>query len=183
MLFLMMIEDPVKRDKLAELYHKYKKDVYTKAKSILRDEEMALDMTQETFIRVSRHLDKLEDTHCNKTRAYLVIIVKNLCLDYIRSKKDQLSSNYEDVSMLLPDTDDTPEDIIIKMDRTKEMADYLSRINPFYAEVINLRYYQGYSNKEIADLLGISHGNARVRLKRALEAIKVLIEEGVAVYE
>ena len=183
MLFLLVISDPERRDKLTELYQKYKQDVFIKAYSILKDRELSEDMVHDTFIRVCKHLDKIEDIYSNRTRSFLVIIVKNLCIDYIRKRTDKLTSTFEEISYLVPDTEDTPEDVVLNMELTKEMTEYLSKLNESYAEVINLRYYQGFSSKEIAEILNISYGNVRVRLKRALEALKKMMEEREVVYE
>jgi RNA polymerase sigma-70 factor (ECF subfamily) len=58
------------------------------------------------------------------------------------------------------------------------MAEQLKKINPIYIDAITLKYYYGYSNDEIAELLNISEGNIRVRLHRAKQALKEILQEG-----
>lgn len=67
------------------------------------------------------------------------------------------------------------EDIVIKLSETKELLEKLSEIKGEYGDILTLKYYQELSDKEIADLLCISHENVRTRLSRAKRALKKLM--------
>ncbi len=177
MLLFMVMVDQEDRDKLTILYEQYKRDLYIKALSLLRDRDLAEDMVQDAFIRVSKHLDKINVIKSNKTRSYLVIIVKNLCIDYLRKKGELLSSDYEVMKNNIQDISDTPEEILLKLNMTEEMTSNLAKLNPSYVEVITLKYYHGLNGKEIAQQLNISEVNVRVRLKRSLSALRRMMEE------
>ena len=76
--FLMTIKDEKTRSKLEKIYNTYLRDMYITAYSILKDHHESQDIVQEAIIRVSKNLYKISDIKCKKTRAYLVIIVRNL---------------------------------------------------------------------------------------------------------
>ncbi len=72
---------------------------------------------------------------------------------------------------------------MVQMDMTREMEEYLNEIHPSYARVVTLRFYHGLTVRKIAKLLDTTEGNVRVRLNRALSALKVLIKERSALNE
>jgi RNA polymerase sigma-70 factor (ECF subfamily) len=67
------------------------------------------------------------------------------------------------------------EDLIIKTSEVHELLSKLIKINPDYADILTLKFYHDFNDKEIAQLLNISHENARVRLFRAKAALKKII--------
>ncbi|KAB3535525.1 sigma-70 family RNA polymerase sigma factor [Alkaliphilus pronyensis] len=81
LIFLAVIDDVVKRDKLEEMYVLYKKDLIYTAYKILGDYHEAEDVVQTAILKVSEHLDKLQDINCNKTRSFIVVIVRNLVIN------------------------------------------------------------------------------------------------------
>jgi len=84
MIFLLAIDDAVRRSKLEEIYSLYKRELYITAFSMVRNHEVAEDIVQSTIIRANDNLEKLTDIRSKKTRAYLITIVKNLCIDYFK---------------------------------------------------------------------------------------------------
>jgi len=180
MLFLTIITDQNVKDQLESLYVMYKRDLYVTAFSILKDQSTAEDIVHDAILKAACNLEKFSEIKCNKTRVYLVIIVKNLCIDYLRRNKKVMPFDYELLKNTLLDHDDLLEEQMIKMDITREMEAYLNELNPSYAQVIMLRFYHGLTVLEIAKILEITEGNVRVRLNRALNAMKVLINEGGA---
>lgn len=180
MLFLTIITDQNVKDQLELLYVMYKRDLYVTAFSILKDQSTAEDIVHDAILKAAGNLEKFSEIKCNKTRAYLVIIVKNLCIDYLRRNKKVVPFDYELLKNTLPDHDDLLDEQMIKMDITREMEEYLNELHPSYAQVIMLRFYHGLTVLEIAKILEITEGNVRARLNRALNAMKVLINEGGA---
>lgn len=67
--------------------------------------------------------------------------------------------------------------MVIRIGDDKWLAEKLSELKSEYAEVLTFRYYYGFSDIEIADLLSISYENVRTRLSRAKAALRKLLEE------
>lgn len=173
--FLLVIDDEVTRNKLEEIYIKYKKIAYWTAYNILKDPHESEDLVQDAIIRMSSLIHKIDEVGCNKTRALFVIIVRNLSINIYNKRKNTKNTNYEDIEIV--STDLTLDEKMINLDQTKWMLDMLTKINPTYADILSLKYYYDYSDLEISKSIGISEGNDRVRLHRARLAIKKIIEK------
>lgn len=174
--FLLIIEDTVIRSKLEHIYNNYKNIAYWTAYNILKDHHEAEDVVQDAIIKISTLIDGIKDTNCNKTRALIVIIVRNLSINiYNRRKKIVLT--YSDDEKLVSEDSGLDEEMI-RLEQVKWIAELLGKINSSYGDILVLKYYYEYSNTEISNMLGITEGNIRVRLHRAKAAIKELIEKG-----
>ncbi len=180
---LLMIEDQGKRDKLEELYLTYRKELYYVAYQILHDYHDAEDVLQNAFIKISKHLDKISEIKCKKTRGYLVIIVRNLSFDRYNEKKKTVPIDFLDNTEEEMVSDVSLEEHVLHLERGKEMADALSKINTGYADVLTLKYYYELSNTEIGDFLNIPVDIVSVRLNRAKSALKKILSGGGDHYE
>ena len=69
------------------------------------------------------------------------------------------------------------DDDVIKVEDSKEMANYLNELHKSYADIIMLKFYYELSIKEIAKILNITENNVSVRINRALKALKYILEE------
>lgn len=72
-------------DRLTELYRKYGPVIYARCRNLLRDDALAEDATQETFMRVYRHLDKAPDS--DQALAWIYRVATNYCLNALRNQK------------------------------------------------------------------------------------------------
>ena len=85
--FLAVIKDSDERNKLEELYLKYSKDMFKVAYRILNDYYLAQDAVQQSFIKLIDNLNKINDINCNKTKAFVVIIIRNVSINLYRKRK------------------------------------------------------------------------------------------------
>ena len=163
------------RGKLEEIYGRYRRDMYVTAYSILRDSQAAEDAVQNAMINIQRHIDKISDVECKKTRAYIVIIVRNLCLDSLKGHAvpDSLDAMTEEPASAAG----SPDELLLAAERRREMAERLLRLHRPYADILVLRYYNELTISEISDLLGISENNVSVRINRALSALRKMLEK------
>lgn len=181
MLFLMAIADLDRRSKLEEIYRTYRRELYITAYAMVKKHEVAEDMVQSALLKVNDYLDKINEIKCQKTKAYMITIVKNLCRDYF--KEDQVGGVVmKDVQPIeahfdLQDGTNLIEEHVIRDEDAQEMALLLEEINPAYCEMIQLRYYDQLTIDEISQVLNITKNNVSVRLKRALMALEKVIYE------
>ncbi|NLL69722.1 MAG: hypothetical protein GX238_01170 [Epulopiscium sp.] len=77
-IFLLVIQDEEVRNKLEELYILYHKEMFYVAYSILKDSQEAEDVVQEAIIKLSTCMNKIDKANCNKTRGFVVIVVRNI---------------------------------------------------------------------------------------------------------
>jgi len=175
LLFLMCIENVKDRSKLEELYVKYHKYMYFVAHDILRDPHSAQDAVQTTILKVVKYLDRINDIDCNKTKHLIVTIVRNTSIDLYRQKKKETNLYSDLVDEITDFQASNIEDLVIKASEVHELLRKLIEINPDYADILTLKFYHDFNDKEIAQLLDISHEYARVRLFRAKAALKKII--------
>lgn len=176
--FILAIEDKQTRDKLEELYLTYNRELYYVAYRILNNYHDAEDVIQNAFIKLSRHLDNISDVKCKKTRAFLVIIVRNLSLDRCREKKRIVPVDFEEEQRDVADDKISLEEHVLHLERGKELAKALDKIHPAYADILSLKYYYEYSNKEIGELINLSSDNVSLKLHRAKAALRKILSEG-----
>ncbi len=175
---ILMMEAGESRDKLEELYLTYHRELYYVAYQILMDYHDAQDVLQTAFIKLSKHLDKISEVKCKKTRAYLVIIVRNLSFDRYHEKKRTVLTDFDREGEDIPDKNISLEDYVLQLERGKELAAALQKINTSYADILTLKYYYEYSNAEIAELFNMTVDNVSLKLHRAKSALKRILSEG-----
>lgn len=175
---LMVIENEDVRNKLEKIYLEYNKEMFITAYSILHDYHEAEDVVQEAILRIVKNLDKISDIKCKKTRAYLVIIVRNLSFDVYNKNKNITFLEHEEVNRL-PDKEEVLiEESMIRLDLSNEIKSFLGDLYLPYSDILTLKYYYELEITEISELLDITENNVSVRLYRAKLALKNIIEKG-----
>ena len=167
--------DEVSKTRLEELYYQYGKVMFYTALDILNDYHEAQDVVQMAFIKIFPHLEKIIEIKCNKTKAFVVIVVRNTAINiYNKRKKDNILP-YDRLDDLVETMKDNPEQYILKLDQGKEMAKSLAELKPEYADILTLRYTYEYEEHEIGQLIGITEGAVRVKLSRARKSLRRIL--------
>jgi RNA polymerase sigma-70 factor, ECF subfamily len=145
--------------------------------ALVRDEWAAEDLTQETFVRVQDHLAELKDP--TKLASWIFRIAYNLCQDHFRKKSEYLndSANHEESQIV-------EENSIEKQFEQHQMGECvqreIDRLPELLRTVIILSDMMEFNQREIADILGITVENAKVRLHRARKRLKEFLERKCA---
>lgn len=157
------------------------KPIYHFAFQFTHDEASAQDITQETFIKAWKHLDRFDPE--KKWRTWIFAIAKNTAYDYLKKKKTLPFSSFEndegdnlieaiDDEKLLPDALLEKKEIAAMLDRALRGIPLPSR------EILILKYLEDFSLEEIADILGEHYNTVKSRHSRALRKLKqVLLTE------
>ncbi|MEZ4648131.1 MAG: sigma-70 family RNA polymerase sigma factor [Candidatus Eisenbacteria bacterium] len=149
------------------LVERYDRRVYATIYRLVGSEADARDLTQETFLRFFRSLDRF-DTSRSLT-SWLLRIASNQTVDFLRKRRVETVSlddvgEGEALDSLLqgPDWGDAPSD-----DRLARLESLVSRLAPGYRIVLELRHSQGLHPGEIAEILDVAPATIRSRLHRA----------------
>ncbi len=129
------------------------------------DRNEALDLTQETFVKLWSYI-KDGDVTLRNMRAFLYRIARNAIIDYYRKKKSVSLDQMVEEGYDLADT------IQLDHESIPEMLRLLPELPPEHHEILLLRYHHDMSIPEIADILKISNAFASVKLYRAHSAMK-----------
>ncbi len=173
-------------DAYDNLMDRYEKAVFNLAYRIIGNYEDAADATQEAFIRAYRSLSTFR--HDAKFSTWVCRIVTNICYDMLRKKKRQnivsLHNDFDEddnSEMDIPDPDITtnPLERVTRDELRNAIVEAIYSLDSSQRDVMVLRDIQGYSYKEISDLLSLAEGTVKSRLNRArLKVIKLLQDHG-----
>ena len=147
-----------------ELYQQYARTVYKYLKSVTHNEDLAEELTQETFYQAIRSIDRF-DGSC-KVSTWLCAIAKNLFLSYLRK-----NPAHEDVTETEIAVDST-ESIVMGAEGQLDLLKKLHDLPEPYREVMYLRIFGGLSFAETAEVLGKSENWARVTFYRGKEKLR-----------
>lgn len=155
---------------------------YNTALRYLRDEQDALDVLQESMLKVYRHLGQFKADSRFDTWVYRIVV--NTCNDFLRKnqfryKVDSLHRvrDEEETTLDLPDRGPTPAQALDAKETMEMILACLEQIDPEQKEVIVLRDIQGFSYDEISEILQCSIGTVKSRINRARHKLRDLIRE------
>ena len=155
------------------LYNRYASKIYAKCLSILRDEMLAEDATQEIFMKIFMNLSRFEEKA--KFSTWIYSITYNYCIDYLRRKqKGDIFS--EDIEKAADVQDDIPDETLLEME-TKQLKQLLDQMPTGDKTILLMKYQDDLSIKEIADALNKSESAVKMKLKRAKEKAQQLKDE------
>ncbi|GAA4240737.1 MULTISPECIES: sigma-70 family RNA polymerase sigma factor [Winogradskyella] len=158
------------------LLDSYWNDVYAFQLKRTMNENDAEDITIQTF---SKAFDKISTYNEDyKFKTWLLTISKNIHIDLIRKQKQSIrNTSKDDDNQYFDIVDDspTPEDKIITEQNLANLLKDIKKLKPHYQEVINLRYFQELSYKEISEELNDPINNVKVKLLRAKKLLAAII--------
>ena len=155
-----------------ELYDQYYDQVRKFILTLVKDEWVADDLIQETFLRVDENMDKIREPE--KTSSWIFRIAYNLCQDHFKNRKMVVLKTSET-------TEPSFEIPLMKKIEQKQMKDCVQEKMNLLPEsmrtVLVLFDIMEFSHKEIGEILSLSEENAKVRLHRARKQFKTILKE------
>lgn len=166
---------------------RYQRKVYAVAYGFLRNQEDALDVVQESFIKVHRYIGKFEGNSSFYT--WLYRIVANLCIDHLRKAKRHRDVEFDD-GLRHDGKDDTsapvapglagfgdPSDMLRRKEILAAVEESLEHLSDKHRAVIVMRELQGMSYEEMAQAMKCSKGTIMSRLFHARRNMQKLLTE------
>lgn len=154
------------------LIRRYQDYVYRLCYLVMRNEQDAEDMTQETFIRACRALPRFEIRKGASFEAWLYRIAVNCCRSRMRRKWYQVLDWPEPAPNLVAEPNNQPDRAMMYGEQRSEILEVVQELGEKHRLVVILRYYAGLSNEEIARTLSIPSGTVRSRLHTARQRLK-----------
>ncbi len=158
-------------DKLTRLYLTYSNTMRYVAAKYLKDMQLAEDMVQESFLKVSEHLQSIEDVESKMTKYYLITIIRHKCIDYIRKRNRSRETLY-DLQENFCSADNMPLEHIILQETVDEVKVIIEGLDENYRIPFYKRYFEGLSNSEIANSMDLSVNLVAVRINRAKKMVQ-----------
>lgn len=169
-----------------ELVERFQRPVFSLVYRMVRDRELAEDLSQEVFVRTFNNLERYDRSY--RFSSWLFKIAYNLTVDHLRRKDlptismhgspDAVTAERQEAtSVTIESWEELPDDLL----EAKELADHLeeaiSVLRPEYRTAILLRHVEGRAYEEIAEIMGIPLGTVKTYIFRARRELrKSLIE-------
>jgi RNA polymerase sigma-70 factor (ECF subfamily) len=163
------------------LLKKYEEKVFAYILRVVKNEDIANDIFQDTFVKAIMTIKQGRYTESGKFPAWITRIAHNLIIDYYRQEKSEnlQSSDIDDVDILNRKelAEETIEDIIVNKQQMDEVKFLLSLLPEPQREVLTMRYYRNMSFKEIADVTNVSINTALGRMRYGILNLRRLAVE------
>jgi RNA polymerase sigma factor (sigma-70 family) len=156
---------------MSVLYDMYSPTLYGVVLQIVKIEETAEDVVQEAFVKIWNSFDKY-DHGKGRLFTWMINICRNLAIDTIRSKQYRVSNRSEDITADARAVYATdvfkPEHIGVR--------DMTDNLNPEQKQIIDLMYFEGLSQSEIADTYNIPLGTVKTRARSAVKLLSKIFK-------
>ena len=161
---------------LGALYDRYGKMAYSLAYRILGDIQAAEDAVQEAYINIWRRAGSFNETR-GTARTWIMAVVHHRSIDIGRKRRGLAPRELPlELTPLPEDPHDTWSEVSKTLDR-ELLTVCLNKIPKEQREVIQLAYFEGYTQREIADLKGIPLGTVKGRVRIGMEKLRSLLQE------
>ena len=167
-----------------ELVVANQKNVYNLALKMTGNEEDALDISQEAFLKAYMQLGSFRGD--SRFSVWMYRLTYNQCIDFLRkkSKATTISLTHTDdggdtADMEIPDMRQLPEEILTRRETRKTIAESINELGRNHREILVMREITGMSYSDIAETLNVSEGTVKSRLARARKSlVDILIKKG-----
>jgi RNA polymerase sigma-70 factor (ECF subfamily) len=160
-----------------ELFDRYYEVVFRYVLFRMGDRTLAEDITQETFVRALRRIGSVS-YQGRDIGAWFVTIARNLIFDHVKSSRYRLEQTTNEIIELSPSTSG-PEQQVLDGATNDELLRCVRKLNPDQQECIQLRFLQGLSVAETAEIMDRNEGAVKALQHRAVRRLAQLLPEGL----
>lgn len=168
-------------DALALLIERNLKLVYRYAFRITRDTEDAEDITQETFVKLWKNIEKFDSD--KNFRTWLLGIAHNTSIDLLRKRKSFVFSDFEtseggnSITETIADPSPLAPEIFEQAEKRKLLDTALAKLPFMYREVLTLYFDEDLTFSEIGEILGKPLNTVKSQQRRALESLRKILKD------
>jgi RNA polymerase sigma-70 factor (ECF subfamily) len=157
---------------MSALYDRYGRTAYSLIYRVVRDASVAEDLVQETFLRVWNRAQSF-DQERGALGPWILTVARNRAIDHLRSVDGRMAANAMDLDRLEnPRLFSNFEDTALTLDRARRLKEAFVKLTPAQREVIELAYYEGLSQTEMATRLKQPLGTVKTWVRTALKVLR-----------
>ena len=162
---------------MSDLYDRYGRIAYSLIFRVVRDAAAAEDLVQETFLRVWNRVQSF-DQERGALGPWILTVARNRAIDYLRSVDGRMSANSLDLERTETPTVFTGLDAgALALDRARRLKSAFEKLNSNQRTVIELAYYEGLSQSEMAERMQQPLGTIKTWVRTALKALREELAE------
>jgi RNA polymerase sigma-70 factor (ECF subfamily) len=158
---------------LAELYDRFGSIAYGLARRVLRDDALAEDAVQESFLAIWRGADRFVPEK-GKASTWILTLVHRRAVDLVRREERRRAEPLPDVEPSSP-AGSVDDQLWLRLERERVQA-ALARLPDQQREAIELAYYGGFTQSELAERLGEPLGTIKSRMFTGLARLRELLD-------
>lgn len=161
---------------LAELYDRYGRLAYSHARRIVRDAELADDVVQEAFLSVWRGAATFTPERA-RASTWLMTLVHRRAVDLVRREQRHRADPVDDDDLNEPPGHAVDDEVWLRLERERVQV-ALRRLPDQHRELLELAYYGGFTQSQLAERLGRPVGTIKSQMFAALARLRELLESG-----
>jgi RNA polymerase sigma-70 factor (ECF subfamily) len=157
---------------MSKLYDRYGRLAYSLIYRVVRDTGVAEDLVQETFLRVWNRAQSV-DAERGALGPWILTVARNRAIDHLRSTEGRMAAGALELDRVEnPAMFADFEDRALTLDRARRLKDAFTKLTPVQREVIELAYYEGLSQTEMAQRLKQPLGTVKTWVRSALKVLR-----------
>ena len=156
------------------LYDHYAPSLYGVICRIVSSEAIAQDTLQETFVKIWNNI-ALYDSSKGKLFTWVLNIARNTAIDKLRSKEHK--NTQQRGSLTSKQARNKSDDSSQQIGEFIGLNDVLKKLRAEHQLIIDMMYFEGYTQSDVAEKLGIPLGTVKTRARAALEHLRTLLQE------
>jgi RNA polymerase sigma-70 factor (ECF subfamily) len=160
------------------LFRRYQLPLYAYVRELVRNEQTALDIVQETFINATRHVGRLADNE--RFGSWLFSIAHQKVVQHWRRQpqRDRVVPAEEQTGLAEPESaEPNPSEQLIAREQEAELWAILEQLPPAHKAVLLLHYLEDFPLETIAEITATEPGTVKSRLHYARKSLRKLMEE------
>jgi RNA polymerase sigma-70 factor (ECF subfamily) len=162
---------------LEALYDRYGRAAYSLARRILTEETLAQDVVQEVFLSLWRDARRF-DAGRGTVATYLLSMTHHRAVDVVRREENLRRWRTSDEGLEFePDPKARVEEEVVTTERRAEVRAALSVLPPAQREALLLAYFGGYTQREVAALMGVPLGTVKTRMAAGMRKMKEALQD------
>ena len=162
---------------LEALYERYGRPAYSLARRILTDETLAQDVVQEVFLSLWRDARRF-DAGRGTVATYLLSMTHHRAVDVVRREENLRRWRTSDEGLELePDPKARVEDEVEASERRTEVRAALAELPAAQREALLLAFFGGYTQREVAALVGVPLGTVKTRMAAGMRKMKEALQD------
>ena len=166
---------------MRDLYDRYGRLVYSLIVRMVRNSAAAEDLVQETFLRVWNRIQAFESER-GALGPWVLAVARNRAIDYLRSADGKMSAGALELDRLEhPGRYCDFEDRALALDRARRLKDAFEKLTPNQKAVLELAYYEGLSQSEMAERMQQPLGTVKSWVRSGLKVLREELTEAAAV--
>lgn len=169
-----------------ELLARYERPVFTLIFRMVRDRELAEDLSQETFVKVLNNIDRYSTDF--KFSSWLFKIANNVTIDHLRKRHLETVSiegspdastpeQQKATALAIVSPGESPLEELESKELGSAIEKAIGKLRPEYRSCILLRHVEAYSYEEIAEIVGLPLGTVKTYIHRARQELREALED------